>query len=498
MQSKAKSRRCASAASGENREVRPSLPQEAAWRLWFLISLAWIAALSLAPFEVSFAAEGLMDRLHSAFGLQDLGGAGGVLIHFLGFAAAGFLGFRSYQSWLETRKWWQVAVMFLAGCLLLESAKLFVPQRHALVFDLIVKGLGAWMGTGLAARWKPAAIPCARPRATPAAALLAVLTLAAWWHVGLKPLFGSVRLDWNPDFRLVIGNEADGSRPWKGAVREFACFDRALSPHEIRLAKGGGRWSDALVRYQLPQNSGEPVMPKGKLAAEPDLVMEATTGPAGSGNSIFATRGAARSLTEAIAGTGAFSVAATIVTGDLTQTGPARIISLSRNPSSRNFTLGQENDALEFRVANGANGPNGTKFPLHQKALAAGTRDIVVTYDHGYSSMHVDGVMLPITIDLREPYHYLPIDRSIAGRGAVLVMFVISFMVPACFALRRWMSGIGTTFSVLLSLYALGCLPFAMCSIAGGPWNPALPVSLLLAVFIITPLSFRYLGQATP
>lgn len=39
--------------------------------------------------------------------------------------------------------------------------------------------------------------------------------------------------NWNDDFRLALGNEVTGDRPWQGAIHRLAIFDRALSESEV-------------------------------------------------------------------------------------------------------------------------------------------------------------------------------------------------------------------------------------------------------------------------
>ncbi len=473
-------------------KVHPTLPPTAPWKLGFLFTVVWIVALSLCPFDFSGGKEDILDRLRAAFDVffpQDFAVA---LVHFLGFAAMGFLGYKAHQPWLESRGKWQILIIIAVGCAALEAAKLWIPLRHAMAADLAVKILGATAGAVLAT-WTAQGNTTHRwfPRL---AAVVAGMSLAAWGMVGLKPLFGEVRLDWNPGFRLIVGNEGDGSRPWDGEVSELALFDRALNAAEIRsLQTTDG--SDALVSYQLSRNSGKPAAPGGKLAAESSLVMATNIGTVG-GSSYLATPGPAEPLTRSIIRSGAFTVAAKIDINNTDQTGPARIVGISKDSTSRNFSLGQKHDELVLRVANGANGPNGTRFALQQKALAKGPQNIVAIYDQGYSEMFVNGVRLPETIDLREPWYYLPVGKGAVSRGAVLLIFVFSFIVPASFAIRMWIPGIGKALMALVPLYFLGCLPFAICCLAGGPWNPAPFVGLLLATVTVAPLSIRYLGHA--
>ena len=56
--------------------------------------------------------------------------------------------------------------------------------------------------------------------------------------------------NWQDDFKLVVGNETSGDRPWLGTLHLLAIYDRALSPDEIRST------GQALVRYDLASVPG--------------------------------------------------------------------------------------------------------------------------------------------------------------------------------------------------------------------------------------------------
>jgi hypothetical protein len=449
-------------------------------------------ALSLAPFGISNDPVTLRERLHAAFDFQNTGGFLVGIVHFIGFAAAGFSGAMAHRSWAKSHKILAV-VLIISGCVMLEAAKLWVPLRHALVVDVIVKILGAMAGAGIALRTMGSEMGGQRRLSRFAAMIISFLTLAAWWAVGLKPLTGALKLDWNPDFRLLLGNEGDGQRPWEGKVHRLAISDRALTSSEIASSKRGGL-SGALVDYHFPDPQGFSAKPVGKLAQDPSLIMAATDSPEGA----MSTQGPASALAGAINRSNAFSVLVTIETTDLDQTGPARIISFSRDTLMRNFTLGQVHDEVEFRISNPLNGPNGASLALQQKAIKEGKLDLAVNYDHGHSQMFVDGVRLPEVIDLREPWYYLPISKELPGRAAMLLLLVVSFMVPAFYTIRSKFSGSLRTAIFLGALHQLACLPFAICCLVGGPWNARLFVEVMMAMLIVIPLSLSYLGIPNP
>lgn len=56
----------------------------------------------------------------------------------------------------------------------------------------------------------------------------------------------------------------------------------------------------------------------------------------------------------------ALTVSTWFLPDNLTQEGPARIFTISKNSSERNFTIGQEKDRVEVRLRTTKNGKNGT------------------------------------------------------------------------------------------------------------------------------------------
>lgn len=90
----------------------------------------------------------------------------------------------------------------------------------------------------------------------------------------------------------------------------------------------------------------------------------------------------AKRLSEAVRKSSAISIEAWITPANTEQTGPARIVSLSSNPSSRNFTLGQDKDFFDvrFRTTNtDGNGLPSTAGP--SKSLSSELTYVVFTRD---------------------------------------------------------------------------------------------------------------------
>jgi hypothetical protein len=97
-----------------------------------------------------------------------------------------------------------------------------------------------------------------------------------------------------------------------------------------------------------------------------------------------------KEIRDACRKTGELAIEAIVTASRIPQFGPARIISLSRNPAKRNFTLGQENDHLVLRLQTSNTSRNGMDFKL--APLEAGKAyHVVVTYKPGLLVCYLNG-----------------------------------------------------------------------------------------------------------
>jgi hypothetical protein len=109
------------------------------------------------------------------------------------------------------------------------------------------------------------------------------------------------------------------------------------------------------------------------------------------GGACLATNADGR-LLEACRASGALTLEATLTPANVAQEGPARIVTFSADPGSRNFTLGQQKDRLILRLRTPQTGPNGTSPELELCPVQAGrTHHVVVTYARGQTVCYVDG-----------------------------------------------------------------------------------------------------------
>lgn len=97
-------------------------------------------------------------------------------------------------------------------------------------------------------------------------------------------------------------------------------------------------------------------------------------------------------LLEACRASGALTIEATLTPANVAQEGPARIVSFSSDPSSRNFTLGQTKGHLVLRLRTPKTDLNGANPEVDLCAVEANrTYHVVVTYAGGHLVCYRDG-----------------------------------------------------------------------------------------------------------
>jgi hypothetical protein len=273
----------------------------------------------------------------------------------------------------ERRAW---TILLVAGGLSITAEILQVWQfeRFSSLWDLIGNMLGAYLAAVARRRWVR---PTGRAGSDIAmngwwltVALIALAGLLLLWQ---WPAQSSAIADWDPSYRLMLGNEATNDRPWRGVIHEFAIVDRALTRSAVRSLKPGPLSLSSLqehVLYRAPQAATLGGGPPLRLSPEES-----------------------KRITEGITASGEFSVIAVVQAANLTQDGPARIVSLSAGRVDRNFDLGQVRDRLAFRVRTKVSGNNGEDFRAETNGVLLDGRSslVVATYDGFVEKIYVDG-----------------------------------------------------------------------------------------------------------
>jgi len=424
----------------------------------FIIYLVFLLMITVSPFEFSIRhLKMLMTSEEPIFP--------NALIHFqnmdvflnilLFLPFGGFLAF-----WYRTKRlasvWRSLFIPVLLGGLLstfIEIAQLFLDRSTNFVdvlsnvsgtvlgyiglwhwlWDHFLSRIAKWMGKHLLARW-----------------IVIFLYLIGLAAVMALPLRMNHLKDWDETYPLIIGNEATLDRPWEGKVDQVVIYDRVLSGSEIReLYQSGPDASKieernrfgSISQYYFDESGKDTVRNLSGNSGQLNLI---GTGSMGLGNETgmhlqngycLKSIQPAQALTHAIRNSSQFSVEVWLQTDRLNQTGPARIVSVSKNPGLRNFTLGQEGEDIHFRVRTRAAGWNGSYINLVSKSALRDTKihHLVATFHYGVAKLFIDGVIQKDV--LRSNWDHLPF-LFILGRNPVSKIafcFALFFPLSALF-----------------------------------------------------------------
>lgn len=165
----------------------------------------------------------------------------------------------------------------------------------------------------------------------------------------------------------------------------------ALTLVDGTLATGGGRFEENIIaKYEFRAGSGNTAFDTSGVEPALDLTLSGGVNWVG-GFGIQLTGGKAqgstsdsRKLHDLITATSEFAIEAWVAPANVTQEGPARIVSYSAGPTQRNFTLGQtlyRYDALLRSSNTDANGEPALTTSDADEDLQAALQHVVVNYD---------------------------------------------------------------------------------------------------------------------
>lgn len=192
--------------------------------------------------------------------------------------------------------------------------------------------------------------------------------------------------NWDDRFLLAVGNELSKDRLWQGTLHLIGLYDRARSVEEVRQnhAAGGGTleddvaslavqaaWeqadkSDLLALYRFDEGDGRTVRDRSGTETGLDLQIDnhdaarwGTGGLTVYESTLISGPNPPKKFIETVKRSKALTLEAWITPANLTQDGPARIVTLSSGTSQRNFTLGQEGNRYDVRIRAGKTDHNG-------------------------------------------------------------------------------------------------------------------------------------------
>jgi mono/diheme cytochrome c family protein len=151
------------------------------------------------------------------------------------------------------------------------------------------------------------------------------------------------------------------------------------------IASGGNRYdANVIALYQFKEGSGtiahdtSGVLPDMHLTLSGGVSWVGGWGLDFTGGKAQATTASSRKLHDMIKATGEYSIEAWVVPANVTQEGPARIISYSAGTDARNFTMGQTMYSYDFLQRSSTTDANG----MPELQTAAGDEDLQATLQH--------------------------------------------------------------------------------------------------------------------
>jgi hypothetical protein len=357
------------------------------------------------------------------------------------------------RAWPDKRIWWMVG---LSGFLLtwaVESLQLFLPGRTPSLSDMLSNTLGALAGMAVYQLWQQRTAVAQRLATALSSPRFVIISLLGYMLVllvlalllGSSTHFGT----WQPDYPLLIGNERDGKRPWRGDIQDVAFFDRALSGMEAAALLHSADVSvvkDAELLAYYPLAGAAPFADEtGRQPAfiwRPESQMANST-RAIDGRNWLQSETAVFNLTRSLQNTSEVTIFLTAAAAAIDQYGPARIVSISESRLLRNLTVGQDKDDLVLRLNTPAAGENGAALEMRfseQFRNTAPTR-MVITFDGLSARLYSPATTEPQTIEIipgpafyryLNPYlpHNWQIDSNPLAAWFYRLLFYFLWLLP--------------------------------------------------------------------
>jgi len=347
------------------------------------------------------------------------------------------------------------AMVSSALSLTVETLQVFLPSRSSSVIDICTNTTGGFLGAIAFLIWQATA-PGQSPRlagflrqwASKRTLLVAIVIWVMFVALIIFNLQQAATLrNWDTEFPLLLGNERTGDRPWTGTISNVDISDRASSRSEVAdiFQHQGFASPESLVAAYRLKGQGGYSDQTGHLS---DLVWVKSAKPFEgtllTSKRWLSTQKSASVLTEKLKESSEFTLSTIVATSNPTQSGPARIISLSGDSFRRNFTLGQQKTDLVFRLRTPITGINGTNTVLSVPDVFSDTKfhHLVLTYKRQILNLYVDNVQqlqsLQLTPDVTLFRYLLPFE----GRRINLtrinifiykILFYAAFFTPLGF-----------------------------------------------------------------
>lgn len=377
-----------------------------------LIYLSYITLLTMKPFEFSTAyfvefiqfRHGFLPGILGSFKTWDF------LLNILFFVPFGFFVRLNLSFKKLTPE--QMKTITLISCLFItliaEFSQLFSIRTFSLL-DILANMLGGFIGLKWAAktdfqqsilshfivigRYKPAN-------------LVRTCYLFIVFGILAAPLFLNNFSNWDSSHHLFVGNEATGDRQWTGTIHEVAIYKKMLNETEILQCNYERRPLSAntklIALYLFDEDSGQVVRNHVKHGCVGNLkinnLQKVQWLPQENAIQILpggwlSTENLSGQIVCALQRTNQLSIEIRFQPENLSQEGPARLITFSADTENRNFMLGQAGQFLNFRVRTPLTGKNGSQvdYLSETPVLTSHIQHVVAIFNRGLEQIYVNG-----------------------------------------------------------------------------------------------------------
>lgn len=327
-----------------------------------------------------------------------------------------------------------VCFIILGLSYVLELLQLFLPHRFPSSVDVLANGSGGGIG-----------FLCFHLRKKRNVRLnLFLYLIAAFLGAALLQRSTGLR-NWDPTFPLLVGNEKTGTRPWEGDIRQLYIADKAISAIEVKQVVQHSTQVSSLLADSLLASyrfTADKKSIHDELGLLPDLrwqgklsTLVATGDTFLGAHRWLETDGSASSLINRVQKSSQFTLGIVVRTHDPTQGGPARVVSLSGDLHLRNFTLGQQETDLVFRlrtpVTAASHGAKAT-FMFPRVFTHENLQNLILTYDGARLVLYVDGLPHPTTFEISPgaAIFSLFIDSPLLGSQFCKLIYYASICIP--------------------------------------------------------------------
>lgn len=381
-------------------------------RSWFLIIISILIVLTatLSPFNFSFVNNLSIQEIVASFDnvsfFQDI--VNNILLFIpLGFSSTVYLQKIKIKP---INRFFTLIISSAGLSLTVEVLQMFLPSRSPTYADIVNNTIGGIIGIACFYMWHSqsfiyvlSSLEKSMRRNYVTKMTLLIFGYILLSFLILMPWQNTTSLsNWNLTYPLLLGNEQTGDRPWQGYISEVKIADKAVSENEIPRLFGNKGYlniiGDSLIAsYQLADKKSY----QDRNGQLPEFLPQGQPSNIGNGEGValsssywLKTATPTTLLSKKIRETSQFTIITTVATSDISQTGPARIISLSSDTFHRNFTLGQQGTNLNLRIRTPITGENATDIKLSVPGIFGNTRShyIVITYSQANLKVYVDNL----------------------------------------------------------------------------------------------------------